>query len=121
MPAILLFVKRMKNNEIYDRKGNKLGTVADVMLDEHMTRARYVVLAFGGVLGAAKKLFAVAPEALELDTENECFVMDAEKSQLAEAEGFDPNDPPLEPDPRFMPPPRTVKASDRSAGRATPI
>jgi PRC-barrel domain protein len=121
MSAILLFVKRMKNNEIYDRQGNKLGNITDVMLDESITRARYVVLSCGASLGTPKKLFAVPPEALELDTENECFVIDADKDLLAEAPGFDVADPPPLADPLFTTAlQRQVKASGRSGRRATP-
>src|SRR5262245_45661659 len=59
MSAILLSVHRLKNNEIYDRQGNKLGTIADVMIDGHLMHAQYVVMSFNGPLTAAKKQFAV--------------------------------------------------------------
>ena len=120
MTAILLFAQRMKGNEIYDRRGNKLGTIADVMLDGSLTRAPYVVLAFGGSLTTPKKLFAVAPEALTLDTENECFVLDANQQRLAEADGFDPARPPTMADSLFTHSrSRSVRSSDRRGSRAT--
>jgi len=44
MPAILLFVRKLKDNEIYDRQGDKLGAIDDVMLAEDISCVRYVVL-----------------------------------------------------------------------------
>jgi sporulation protein YlmC with PRC-barrel domain len=101
MPAILLFVRKLKNNEIYDRQGDKLGEIEDVMLAEDISRVRYVVLGFSESLTAAKKSFAVPVEALTLDTENECFVLDTPKARLAAANGFDPKAPPQNADPLF--------------------
>ncbi len=120
MSAILLFAKRMKNNEIYDRRGNKLGTVADVMLCADLTYALYAVLSFNPSIGAGKKLFAVPIGALELDTENECFVLDVSKDRLAEAEGFDPDAPPELPDPLFTAALLGSDSAARDARRATP-
>lgn len=101
MPATLLFVRRLKNNEIYDRQGNKLGAIQDVMLADDISRVRYVVLGFSESLTAHKKSFAVPVEQLTLDTENECFVLDVPKARLAQADGFDPERPPPHADPLF--------------------
>jgi sporulation protein YlmC with PRC-barrel domain len=101
MPATLLFVRRLKNNEIYDRQGNKLGSIQDVMLADDISRVRYVVLGFSESLTAHRKSFAVPIEVLTLDTENECFVLDVPKARLAAADGFDPEHPPASADPLF--------------------
>ncbi|HZF31640.1 MAG TPA: PRC-barrel domain-containing protein [Gammaproteobacteria bacterium] len=101
MPAILLFVRKLKDNEIYDRQGNKLGAIDDVMLADDISRVRYVVLGFSESLSRPKKSFAVPVEALTLDTENECFVLDVPKARLAAAAGFDPKAPPPNADPLF--------------------
>jgi len=101
MPATLLFVRKLKNNEIYDRQGNKLGAIQDVMLADDISRVRYVVLGFSESLTARKKSFAVPMEVLTLDTENECFMLDVPKERLANADGFDPSHPPMSADPLF--------------------
>jgi hypothetical protein len=119
MSSFLLFARRMRGNEVYDRQGNKLGTVADVMLDDSLTRALYVVLAFHPGLTATKKYFAVPLAALAFDSENECFVLDVSKERLNAADGLDPEAPPPAPDPLFagISPP---KPSVRSAPAAPP-
>jgi sporulation protein YlmC with PRC-barrel domain len=101
MPATLLFARRLKDNEVYDRQGNKLGAIQDVMLADDISRVRYVVLGFSESLTAPKKSFAVPLEVLTLDTENECFVVDVPKARLAAAHGFDPSHPPAAADPLF--------------------
>ena len=99
--STLLSARRLQGNEIYDRQGNKLGTIEDLMLDIDSSRVQYAVLAFGTPLGQAKKHFAVPITALALDTENECFVISASKERLDSADGFNPDAPPESPDTLF--------------------
>jgi hypothetical protein len=59
------------------------------MIDIVTGRVAYAVLSFGGVLGVGDKLFAVPWSSLQLDTEQKCFLLDADKERLKEAPGFD--------------------------------
>jgi sporulation protein YlmC with PRC-barrel domain len=99
--STLLSARRLQGNEIYDRQGNKLGIIEDLMLDIDSSRVQYAVLAFSTPLGKAKKHFAVPVTALALDTENECFVISASKERLDGADGFDVDKPPEAPDSLF--------------------
>ena len=47
------------------------------------------MLSFGGFLGMGDKLFAVPWDALTLDEDRKCFVLDADKGKLENAPGFD--------------------------------
>jgi sporulation protein YlmC with PRC-barrel domain len=98
--AVLLSVQRLENFEVYDRQGNKLGVIDDLMLDVDAAKVRYAVLAAKSGIGSGKA-FAVPLSALHLDTENECFVLDVDQDRLAQAEGFDAATPPPQPDPLF--------------------
>jgi sporulation protein YlmC with PRC-barrel domain len=100
----LLSVRRLHGSEVYDRRGDKLGVIEDVMLDIDHSAVRYAVLSFSTPLLTATKHFAVPISALHLDTENECFVLDAEKDRLDAAQGFDPDNPPVIPDSLFASP-----------------
>jgi hypothetical protein len=42
-------------------------------------------------MGIGNKLFAVPVEAMKLDRENRCFILDLDKEKLKEAPGFDKN------------------------------
>ena len=99
--AVLLSVQRLENFEVYDRQGNKLGVIDDLMLDVDAAKVRYAVLAAKSGIGSPRKTFAVPLAALHLDTENECFVLDVDGEQLAHADGFDAAAPPPQPDPLF--------------------
>jgi sporulation protein YlmC with PRC-barrel domain len=79
----------LKGDAVRNAAGEDLGKIEDFMLDMGTGRVRYAVLSFGGVLGIGNKLFAVPPEALTIDTKNECLVLDADKESLQDAPGFD--------------------------------
>jgi sporulation protein YlmC with PRC-barrel domain len=79
----------LKGDKVRNLAGEDLGKIEDFMLDMDTGRVRYAVLSFGGVLGMGNKFFAVPPEALTIDTENECLVLDFEKERLKDAPGFD--------------------------------
>jgi sporulation protein YlmC with PRC-barrel domain len=105
MSAILLSVQNLEKYEVYERQGNKLGVIRDLMLDVDAAKVRYAVLETKSPLGLHKKSFAVPLSALKLDTENECFMLDVERSALEQSPGFDPSSPPEQPDHLFAQPP----------------
>jgi sporulation protein YlmC with PRC-barrel domain len=76
-------------DDVYNHKGEDLGEIKDIMLDTSNGNVRYAVLSFGGVLGIGDKLFAVPWNALNLDAENERFVLNVDKDRLDAAPGFD--------------------------------
>jgi hypothetical protein len=59
------------------------------MIDMATGKIAYAVLSFGGLLGMGDKLFAVPWAALALDTENKRFTLNAPKTALKDAPGFD--------------------------------
>jgi sporulation protein YlmC with PRC-barrel domain len=101
MSAILLSVQGLARYEVYDHQGNKLGVIRDLMLDVDAAKVRYAVLETKSSLGLHKKSSAVPLAALKLDTENECFMLDVDRSALEQSPGFDPDSPPEQPDPLF--------------------
>jgi sporulation protein YlmC with PRC-barrel domain len=78
-------------DKVVNRQGENLGKVEEFMVDMNTGCIRYGVLSFGGFLGVGDKLFAIPFEALELDTANECFILDVSKERLEKAPGFDKN------------------------------
>lgn len=88
-PQPVMSADTLKGDAVRNLAGEDLGKIEDFMLDMPSGRVRYAVLSFGGVFGIGNKLFAVPPEALTLDTKNECLVLDADKDSLQDAPGFD--------------------------------
>jgi sporulation protein YlmC with PRC-barrel domain len=79
----------LEGNDVRNAQGEDLGNIEHIMLDVPSGRIAYAVLEFGGWLGVGDKLFAIPWGALQLDTDNKCFVLNVSKEQLKEAEGFD--------------------------------
>ena len=88
-------------DNVRNRQGEDLGTIEDLMIDLTDGGTRYAVVSFGGVLGVGNKLFAVPFDAFEVDTADECFVLDVDKQRLENAPGFDKDDWPDFADPSF--------------------
>jgi hypothetical protein len=74
---------------IVNKANESLGSLAHVMIEVPGGRIAYAVLARGGVLGIGEKLHAIPWQALSLDAERRCFVLDIERERLDEAPGFD--------------------------------
>ena len=78
-----------EGESVVNLQGETLGEVEEIMLDVRSGQIAYVVLAVGGLLGIGEKYFAIPWQALTLDTDRKCFVLDADKDRLKNAAGFD--------------------------------
>lgn len=85
----LMGANTLLGNDVYNKMGEDLGDIKELMIDMATGRIAYAVLSFGGVLGLGDKLFAVPWSALELDTSAKRFTLDAPKDSLKDAPGFD--------------------------------
>ena len=79
----------LEGNDVRNPQGEDLGKIEHIMIDVLNGRVAYAVLSFGGVFGIGDKLFAIPWTALQLDTDNKCFVLSTSKDRLKQAEGFD--------------------------------
>ena len=86
---MILSATSLRNNPVRNPEGKDLGNIEDFMLNTDNGEVEYAVLSFGGWLGVGDKLFAVPLEAMQLDTENECFILNESKERLKDAPGFD--------------------------------
>ena len=86
---ILMSASTLNGNDVKNAQGENLGHVKDIMLDTANNHIAYYVLSFGGLLGMGDKLFAIPPEAMKLNTNDECFILNIDKDRLKNAEGFD--------------------------------
>jgi hypothetical protein len=76
-------------NDVYNAADEKLGSIKEFMIDMSSGKIGYAVLSFGGFLGMGDRLFAVPWQALQLDTINKRFTLNASKDKLKNAPGFD--------------------------------
>lgn len=79
----------LQGDKVVNLQGEDLGEIEHIMLDVPSGRIAYAVLSFGGVMGIGDKLFAIPWEALTLDADRHCFVLDIDQERLRNAPGFD--------------------------------
>ena len=85
----VLSASTLSGDDVYDPRGEKLGSIKELMLDIENGKVCYAVLSFGGFLSLGEKLFAVPWSALKVDTENKRFIMDTTEERMKTAPGFD--------------------------------
>lgn len=85
----VLSASTLSGDDVYDPRGEKLGSIKELMLDIDNGKVCYAVLSFGGFLSLGEKLFAVPWSALKVDTENKRFIMDTTEERMKNAPGFD--------------------------------
>jgi len=90
----------LKRYPVYNRRGDKLGAIDDVVLDADNWRICYAVLRYE-MPGEQPKLLGVSLDALTLDSENECLVVSADDDALRRAPGIDRDSPPPQPEQSF--------------------
>lgn len=93
-------VSELKRFPVFNRTGEKLGAIDDVVLDADDWSVRYAVLRYEAP-GQSEKLLGVALEALSLDSENECLIVTADDDSLRNSPGIDREAPPPDPSPAF--------------------
>lgn len=87
--ANLLSAGSITGDEVRNLQDEKLGKIHEIMLDVNDGSIRYAVLSSGGFLSMGDSLFAVPWQALKLDAENKCFLLDVDVDRLNDAPGFD--------------------------------
>ena len=73
----LMTAATLTGNTVVNTADETLGKIEEIMLDVPGGRIAYAVMSSGGFLGLGEKLFAIPWGALTLDTNRECFVLDA--------------------------------------------
>ncbi len=97
----LISASTLSGDDVRNAQGENLGQVKDIMLDTENNRVVYYVLSFGGLFGVGDTLFAIPPEAMKLNTNDNSFVLDIAKDRLKESAGFNKNQWPDMADPSF--------------------
>jgi sporulation protein YlmC with PRC-barrel domain len=72
----------LTGDPVLNKNAEELGKIDHIVIDLPSGRISYVVLAYGGVFGIGEKLFAVPWNALTLDAERRCFILDVSRESL---------------------------------------
>ncbi len=85
----ILSASTLEGDSVRNSAGESLGKIDEIMIDIPSGRVAYAVLSFGGVLNIGNKLFAVPWNALSVDEDEKCFVLEVDQRTLETAPGFD--------------------------------
>lgn len=79
----------LEGDRVVNNRNQDLGAIVDIMIDVQRGTVAYAVMSCGGFLGIGDKLFAIPWNALTLDADRHCFVLDADPDRFRSAPGFD--------------------------------
>ena len=75
----LISASKVTGTNVYNRQGEKLGSVYDVMLDKVSGRVAYAIMSFGGFLGMGENYHPLPWRALTYDTRQDGYVVDIDR------------------------------------------
>ena len=81
----LIASNKVEGTAVYNRKGERLGTVENFMVGRRSGQVAYAVLSFGGFLGVGESHHPLPWNALTYDTNQGGYVVDLDRHQLSTA------------------------------------
>jgi sporulation protein YlmC with PRC-barrel domain len=84
----LISSEKVEGTAVMNRKGEKIGSIENVMIEKRSGKVAYAVMSFGGFLGIGERYHPVPWNALTYDTNLGGYVMDADKSRLEGAPSY---------------------------------
>ena len=78
----LISSERVTGTSVYNREGDKLGSVEAMMIDKMSGQVRFVVMSFGGFLGMGEKYHQLPWDGLSYDLEQEGYVVNLSRDDL---------------------------------------
>ena len=88
----LISAGKVQGTPVYNPKGEKLGSVEDVMIDKLSGVVAYAVLSFGGFLGMGDKHHPLPWQVLDYDTKQGGYIVDLDKETLQGAPSYGVNE-----------------------------
>ena len=90
----LIASDKVEGTAVYDRQGNRLGSVYNVMIDKYSGQVAYVVMSFGGFLGIGERYHPLPWKALDYDPRVGGYVVDVTREQLERAPSYTSDEAP---------------------------
>ena len=85
----LIASDKVEGTAVYDRAGNRLGSIQHIMLEKRSGQAAYAVMSFGGFLGIGEKYHPLPWNALTYDPTVGGYVVDTTREQLEGAPAYE--------------------------------
>lgn len=85
----LISSDKVEGTSVYNRNGDKLGSISRFMVGKRDGRVSYAVLSFGGFLGMGTDEYTLPWEKLDYDVSQGGYVVDVTKDQLEKAPRYE--------------------------------
>jgi len=85
----LIASDRVEGTTVYNRKGEKLGTISKFMVGKRSGRVEYAVMGFGGLFGMGERDYPLPWNVLDYQPDKGGYVVDLDKDQLKDAPSFE--------------------------------
>jgi PRC-barrel domain len=81
----LIASDKVEGTAVYDRNGEKLGSISHFMVGKRDGKVSYAVMSFGGFLGMGTDEYTLPWQELDYDVEKGGYVVEVTKDQLNDA------------------------------------
>jgi hypothetical protein len=88
----IIAADKVEGTTVYNRAGEKLGSVDHVMIDKINGKVCYAIMSFGGFLGMGESYHPLPWQKLDYDKNKGGFVVDLDKRQLEGAPYYKESD-----------------------------
>jgi len=83
-----ILASRVKGTSVFNKAGDKIGHVEDIVLDKESDRIMFAALGFGGVLGMGEKFYPVPWSVLDYSKERGGYVVPLSSDQMEAAPAY---------------------------------
>jgi hypothetical protein len=90
----LISSEKVDGTAVYDRRGERLGTVHHLMIDKYTGQVAYAVMSFGGFLGIGESYHPLPWKMLSYETRLGGYVVDLDRNRLERAPSYTSRDVP---------------------------
>jgi len=90
----LIAASKVEGTYVYNRQGENLGHIYDVMIDKRSGQVAYAIMSFGGFLGMGESYHPLPWKILEYDTRMGGYVVDLDKDRLTGAPAYSSSERP---------------------------
>ena len=85
----LISSDKVEGTTVFNREGERLGTISNFMVGKRNGRVEYAVLSFGGLFGMGERFYPLPWDVLTYDTDKGGYVVDLDKERLQGAPSFE--------------------------------
>jgi sporulation protein YlmC with PRC-barrel domain len=84
-----ILASKVQGTSVYNKAGDKIGHIEDVVLDKMSNQIMFAVVGYGGILGAGEKYYPVPWSSLDYDKDEGGYVVPIDKDMLESAPSYD--------------------------------